>query len=61
MIGASSSSSNDDMSLGTDQEEAPVSTYDATFSSLVPQHRGGVPSQRGQFSRKYEAHWNDDL
>jgi len=56
MIGASSSSSNDDMSLGTDQEEAPVSTYDATFSSLVPQHRGGVPSQRGQFSRKYEAH-----
>jgi hypothetical protein len=55
MIGASSSSNDDDnnVSLGADQEEALVSTHDAAFSS--------VPSQRDPYTRKYEAHWKDDL
>jgi hypothetical protein len=61
IVVASSSSSDDDLSLGADQEEAPAVTHDATSSSAIPQCRSGVPSQRGQFSRKYEAHWKDDL
>jgi hypothetical protein len=28
---------------------------------VVPQHRGGVPSQRDEFTRKWESHWKDDL
>jgi len=39
MIASSSSSSDDNLSLGAEQEEAP-----AAFSSVVPQCRGGVPS-----------------
>ena len=54
-VAASSSSNEDDMSLGTNQEETPVSSTDATSSSAVSQSRGGVPSQRNQFIRKYEA------
>jgi hypothetical protein len=61
MIAASFSSSDDDVSLGADQEEAPASTHDATSSSAVPQRRGDVSSQRGQFSHKYKAHWKEDL
>ena len=61
MVGVSSSRSDDDVSLGADQEEAPATTHDANSSSAVPQCRGGVPSQRDQFTRKYEAHWKDDL
>ena len=61
MVAASSSSSEDDMSLGADQEEALAPTPDAASFSVVPQRRGGVPSQWGQFTRKYEAHWKDDL
>jgi len=61
MVAASSSSSEDDMSLGAGQEEAPAPTCNAAFSSAVSQCRGGVPSQRNQFTRKYEAHWKDDL
>jgi len=61
MVATSSSNSEDDMSLGADQEEAPMPTCDAASSSVIPQHRGGVPSQRGQFTHKYEAHWKDDL
>jgi hypothetical protein len=61
MVTASSSSSEDDMFLGADQEEAPALTCDATSSSLVSQRRDGVPSQQNQFTRKYETHWRDDL
>jgi hypothetical protein len=52
------SSSNDDISLGASQEEAPTPpapSTDAASSSATSQRRGGVPSQRNQFSRKYEA------
>jgi hypothetical protein len=54
-VAASSSSSEDDLSLGADHVEAPVPTYDAASSSAVSQRRGGVPSQRDQFTRKYQA------
>jgi hypothetical protein len=47
-----SSSSEDDLSLDVDQKEVPAPTYDAASSSVVPQHRGGVPSQRDEFTRK---------
>jgi hypothetical protein len=50
MVATSSSSSEDDMSLGVDQEEAPAPTRDATSSSAVSQRRGGVPSQRNQIT-----------
>jgi hypothetical protein len=59
MVAASSSSSEDDMSLGVDQEEAPAPTRNVASSSAVSQHRGGVPSQ--QFTCKYEAYWKDNL
>jgi hypothetical protein len=61
MVATSSSSSEDDISLGASQEEAPVLSTDAASSSTVSQCRGGVPSQRNQFTRKYEAQWKDDL
>ena len=54
-VAVSASSSEDDLSLGADHEEAPAPTCDATSSSAVSQHKGGVPSQRGQFTRKYQA------
>jgi cytidine deaminase len=60
-IAASSSSNEDDMSLGANQEEALAQSTDAASSSAVSQSRGGVPSQRNQFTRKYEAQWKDDL
>jgi len=53
MVAASSSSNEDDLSLGADQEEALAPTHDAASSSVVSQLRGGVPSQRNQFTRKY--------
>ena len=52
------------ITLGDSQEEAPiplVPSTDAAFSSAISQRRSGVPSQRNQFSRKYEAQWKDDL
>ena len=58
---ASSSSSEDELSLGADHEEASAPTCDVASSSAVSQRRGGVPSQRGQFTRKYQAQWKDDL
>jgi len=64
MVAASSSSSEDDISLGASQEEAPTTpapSIDAAFSNAISQHRGGVPSQWNQFTRKYEAQWKDDL
>jgi hypothetical protein len=61
MIVASSSSSDDDVSLGVDQKKAPASTHDTASSIAVPRRRGDVPSKRGQFSCKYEAYGKDDL
>jgi hypothetical protein len=61
MVATSFSSSEDNMSLGADQEEAPTLTCDAASSSVVPQRRGDVPSQRGQFTCKYETHWKDNI
>jgi len=67
MVAASSSSSENDVSLGASQEEAltpltPLTpSTDAASSSVGSQRRSGVPSQRNQFTRKYEAQWKDDL
>jgi hypothetical protein len=52
---ASSSSSEDDMSLGADQEDAFAPSTDAASSSAISQRIGSVPSQRNQFTHKYEA------
>jgi hypothetical protein len=60
-VAANSFSSEDDMSLGANQEKAHAPSTDATSSSAVLQCRGGVPSQRNQFTYKYEAQWKDDL
>jgi hypothetical protein len=49
------------MSLGANQEEAPTPSPDAASSSAVSQRKGGVRSQRNEFTRKYEAQWKDDL
>jgi len=57
-VASSSSSSDDDISLGASQEEAPTplaSSTDTASFSATSQRRGGVPSQRNQFTRKYEA------
>jgi len=64
MVATSSSSSEDDISLGASQEKAPTPPApltDAASFSATSQRRGGVPSQRNQFTRKYEAQWKDDL
>ena len=61
MVATSSSSSDDDMSLGANQEEAPAPSIDAASSSAVSHRRGGVPSQRNQFTLTYEAQWKDDI
>jgi len=61
IVAASSSSSEDDISLGANQKEAPATSTDVASSSAVSQHRGGVPSQRNQFTCKYEAQWKDDI
>jgi len=61
MVAASSYISDDDISLGACQEEAPALSTDVASSSAVSQRRGGVPSQWNQFTRKYEAQWKDDL
>jgi hypothetical protein len=64
IVAATSSSSEDDVSLGASQEEAstpPAPLTDTASSSAGSQHRGGVPSQRNQFTRKYEAQWKDDF
>jgi len=44
MVAACSSSSEDDLSFGADQEEAPLPTHDVASSCAVSQRRGGVPS-----------------
>ena len=57
-VAASSSSSENDISLGASQEEAPTplaSSADVASSSAGSQRRSDVPSQRNQFTHKYEA------
>jgi len=49
------------MFLGADHGEASAPTCDAASSSVVSQRRGGMPSQRVQFTRKYQTQWKDDL
>jgi len=61
IVAASSSNSEDDLSLGANQEEAPAPTCDVASSNAVSQRRGSVPSQLGQFTCKYQAHLKDDL
>jgi len=51
-----SSSSEDDLSLDANQKEVLAPTHDTASSSVVPRHRGGVLSQRDQFTRKCESH-----
>ena len=54
-VATSSFSSEEDISLGDFQEEAPTppaSSTDAASSSTSSQRRGGVPSQRNQFTHK---------
>jgi hypothetical protein len=60
-VAASSSSSEEDVSLGADHSEESTPTCDVVSSSAVSQRRSGVPSQRGQFTRKYQAQWKYDL
>jgi hypothetical protein len=60
-VAASSSSSEKDMSLGADHGEEFAPTCDAASSSTVSQRRSGVPSQQGQFTRKYQVQWKDHL
>jgi hypothetical protein len=60
MVAASYSSSDDDMSLGAEYEEAPAATHDVASPSTVPQCRG-VCLHQDQFTSKYEAHWKDNL
>jgi hypothetical protein len=61
MVTASSSSSEEDVSLGADHGKKSTPTCDVASSSTVSQRRSGVPSQQGQFTRKYQAQWKDDL
>jgi len=60
-VATSSSSSEEDVSLGVDHGEESTPTCDAVSFSAVSQRRSGVPSQRGQFTHKYWAQWKDDL
>ena len=43
-VATSSSSSEDDLSLDANQEEAPAPTCNAASSSVISQRRGVVPS-----------------
>jgi len=60
-VAASSSSSEEDVSLGADHGGESAPTCDAASFSVVSQRRDGMSSQRGQFTRKYQAQWKDDL
>jgi len=60
-VAHSSSSSEEDISLGADHDNASALPCDASSSTAVSQRRRGVPSQRGQFTRKYQAQWKDDI
>jgi hypothetical protein len=54
-VAASSSSSEKDIFLCADHDDASAPTCDAASFSTISQRRGSVPSQRGQFTRKYQA------
>ncbi|KAJ6977078.1 hypothetical protein NC653_029080 [Populus alba x Populus x berolinensis] len=54
MVAVSSSSSEDDISLSVDHEEALTPTRNAASSSVVLQCKGGVSLQRNQFTHKYK-------
>jgi len=56
-----SSSSEEDISLSADHGNASAPPCDASSSTSVSQRKSGMPSQRGQFTRKYQAQWKDDL
>jgi len=58
---AANSSISEDLSLGADHDETSAPTCDAASPSAVSQFRGNVPSQRGQFTRKYQAQKKDGL
>ena len=60
-VAASSSSSEDDISLGANQEEAHVLSTDIASSNTLSQRRGSVPSQQNQFTCKYKPQWKYDL
>jgi hypothetical protein len=60
-VAASSSSSEEDVSLGADHDEESTPTCVVASSIAVSQRRSGVPSQQGQFTRKYQTQWKDDL
>ena len=63
-VAPSSSSSDEDISLGASQEEAPTPlapSVDAASSSDVSRRRSGVSSQWNRWNCKYEAQWKDDL
>ena len=60
-VAANSFSSEEDVSLGADDGEDSAPTCVADSFSVVSQRRGGMPSQRVQFTRKYQAQWKDDL
>ena len=53
MVAANSSSSEEDVSLGVDHGKASAPTCYGSSFRAVSQRRGGVPSQRSQFTRKY--------
>ncbi|KAL3597022.1 hypothetical protein D5086_008659 [Populus alba] len=57
VVSSSSDDYDNNMSLIVDQEEAPyahVLTHDDASSSVMPQCRGRVPSQRDPFTCKYK-------
>jgi hypothetical protein len=60
-VAHSSSGSEEDISLGANHGDAFAPPCDASSSTAISQCRSGVPSQRGQFTCKYQAQWKDDL
>lgn len=60
-VATSSSSTEDDMYLDANQEEAPAPSSNAASFSAVSQRRGGVLSQGNHSTSKYETQWKDDL
>jgi len=60
-VAYSSSSSEEDISLCVDHGDASAPPCDASSFTAVSQRKSGMPSQRGQFTHKYQAQWKDDL
>jgi hypothetical protein len=53
MVAASSSSTENDLSLGADKKETPAPNRYAASSSAVPQRRGGVPQVNSPASTRH--------